>query len=205
MISLPSKVGTLTCSQPWQKGAACSAFAIWMRFLMQGSGKCAAIQFMAESKHSEIPFGNGEPVPKIELVLSTQYSVEIDPQAPIRSLKHLGRALFCEVFMTAVDDTQDLKSGVDATIGEISSIVDGLGVHEARAVLKVAFWAEVLKTSEIVAMRKLSNCITTAFGKMPNLQPNTSMWLSRCPWAHRKSNIMPESTNGLPEGVCCAV
>src|SRR5437867_628136 len=43
------------------------------------------------------------------------------------------------------------------------------------------------------------------FVKGPSSQPNTSMLLPRCPWAHRKSNIMTEAINGLREGVCCAV
>ena len=60
---------------------------------------------------------------------------------------------------------------------------------------------------EIVGMSdgaRLLNCITNAYGLRPRERPNTSTWLSKYPWALRKSSTSRDVINGFPEAVCCA-
>jgi hypothetical protein len=111
---------------------------------------------MAMNKTHEIPFGNGDAPPRIEFTLSTGYSVTIDPKAPVESFEHLAGALLGEVFFKDSADTPAWKSRVDATIKEISDVVERVGPDDALAALKVAIWAEFLRMYD-KTVRKLAS------------------------------------------------
>jgi hypothetical protein len=44
------------------------------------------------------------------------------------------------------------------------------------------------------------NCITDVCELRPSERPNTSTWLSKCPWALRKSSTLTDVINGVPRG-----
>ena len=69
---------------------------------------------MGTDRITEIPFGNGEPVPEIELVLSTGYRVLIDPREPVESFEHLVRAFLGEVFLKVSGEEGDVRKNNSA-------------------------------------------------------------------------------------------
>ena len=89
-------------------------------------------------------------MPEMELILSTGYRVEINPEHPVDSFVDLSRALLCEIFLKVLDDKGEVGLGFHATMQEISTLVNQLEVDDACAVLKVALWARFLEEHEKV-------------------------------------------------------
>ena len=74
---------------------------------------------MSENTGEEIPFQNGELVPKPTIALSTGYAVPIDPNKALESFDRLSRGLLGEIFLEVSMGKTDWAPGVHATIKKI--------------------------------------------------------------------------------------
>lgn len=103
----------------------------------------------------EVQFGNGHPIPKLEVVLSTGYAVDINPKEPVESFRHLARALFGEIFLQVSKSEKSFEPGISATIKEITKIVDRLGTPDLKSLLSVSVWAHFLSEYDLVRRRTM--------------------------------------------------